>query len=74
MENHIGCMAIRQQSWFSFPRSELDPRAIGALQKLLSMPGQVALTENVPFTPALLRLDPMFDRLRYDPRLQKLVA
>jgi tetratricopeptide (TPR) repeat protein len=39
-------------------------RAIAALQKLLSMPGQSALAEIVPLTPALLRLDPMFDPLR----------
>jgi len=38
-------------------------RAIAALQKLLSIPGQGALPENVPRTPALLRLDPMFDSL-----------
>src|SRR5438067_7215450 len=31
-------------------------RAIAALQKLLSIPGQGALAENVPLTPALLRL------------------
>jgi len=50
-----------------------DPdRSISTLEKLLSIPYEAPLAANPPLTPALLRLDPMFESLREHPRFQKL--
>ena len=48
-------------------------RAIAALEKLRSIPYRGPLVWVRPLTPALLRLDPMFDPLRDDPRFKKLI-
>ena len=46
--------------------------SISTMEKLLSIPYEAPLAANPPLTPALLRLDPMFEALRKDPRFQKL--
>jgi hypothetical protein len=47
-------------------------RAISTLTRLLQTPYASRIYRPMPITPALLRLDPIWDPLRADPAFQKL--
>jgi len=49
-----------------------NSRAISTLGRLLETPYSAFLYLRIPVTPALLRLDPLWDPLRADPAFQKL--
>jgi hypothetical protein len=49
-----------------------NSRAISTLTRLLKTPYGSFIYGTVPVTPALLRLDPLWDPLRADPAFQKL--
>jgi len=49
-----------------------NSRAISALMRLLQTPYGGWVYAETPVTPALLRLDPLWDPLRADPAFQKL--
>jgi hypothetical protein len=49
-----------------------NSRAISSLTRLLQAPYGGLLYGEVPVTPALLRLDPIWDPLRADPAFQRL--
>ncbi len=51
-----------------------NSRAIPTLTRLLQTPYSSWLYSQIPVTPALLRLDPLWDPLRADPAFQKLAA
>ena len=67
----VGFMSIEILARVAAQMGDRD-RAIAALEKLRSLPSTGPFDLGMPLTPAILRLDPMFDPLRGDPRFQKL--
>jgi hypothetical protein len=49
-----------------------NSQAISTLTRLLQTPYLIFVCLRTPVTPALLRLDPLWDPLRSDPAFQKL--
>jgi TolB-like protein/class 3 adenylate cyclase/Tfp pilus assembly protein PilF len=70
-DNQLGLFLLEVLARVAAGTGEPD-RAIAALHQLFSKPFFSALATPSTLTPALLRLDPMFDPLRNDPRFQKL--
>jgi serine/threonine protein kinase/Flp pilus assembly protein TadD len=68
----FGPMMIEVMARVAALTGERD-RAIASLEVILNKPYAGPLATNTPITPALLRLDPMFDSLRADPQFQRMI-